>query len=211
MRGDRKSVFFCLLIITNSIWSVSSQDINEFVAALDPTDKISQTDPSNMSLQQQRLDEIRALIVMQNKAAAEKDARERIARTFKEAADRHSAASSTRGPRDLAEKEVVQSSPEEFDVGGHEAAAILSNPFQESAARVEDPADIALKSSIEYGEQDRGAADVADGNLNLLDIQTENTTPEVIVEAASIESAESIISDIDHEDDAMKEVSTDPP
>jgi hypothetical protein len=107
MGGDRKSIFLCLLVVIKTMGIATSLDSNETIAALDATGKIFQSDPSNVSLQQQRLDEIRALTAMQSRAAAERDAHDKIARNIREAADRQSAEAADRLSAALSVKDAL--------------------------------------------------------------------------------------------------------
>lgn len=224
MRGDRKSILLCLLIVIKSIGKVTSLDSNDIIAALDSTDKTFQSDPSNVSLQQQRLDEIRALSAMQSKAAAERDARDKVARNFKEAADRQSAdaaerqsaASSAKDALDLAEKEVHESTPEEINNAGGELAAAVSNSIEELIVQ---NLDSVVEVTMKYAERDQDDADESDKDLNLSSTESTNTTPDVMLNSATsaiFDSKTSEINnedvddeDVDHEDDVMKEVSID--
>jgi hypothetical protein len=190
MRGDRKSIFLFLLIVISSIGIVTSSDSNETIAALDATDKAFQSDSSNISLQQQRLDEIRALTAMQSRAATERDARDKIARNIREAADRQSAdrlsaALSAKDALNLAQKENGRAAADQQSAeAADRLSAALSAKDALNLAQKENGRAAADQQSAEAADRLSAALSAKDA-LNLNKKQVPESAPEETDNASS--------------------------
>ena len=108
MRAKRNSIFVALLAIAHFIsnnCSLADEIVN-----------LQGAEPSSAGdvLQKQRLDEIRALTAMKNKAAADRDSRGKIASLIRETAENHASVS--------AELVARESSAEEFYESAEKAA-----------------------------------------------------------------------------------------
>ena len=134
MRAKRNSIFVALLAIAHFIsnnCSLADEIVN-----------LQGAEPSSAGdvLQKQRLDEIRALTAMKNKAAADRDSRGKITSLIRETAENHATASAEVVARESSAKEFHESAEKAVKGLYHEKATEQvgeenhGTPMAESAA-----------------------------------------------------------------------------
>jgi hypothetical protein len=111
MRAKRNSIFVALLALAHFISNdcLLAEEISTLQAA-EPT--------AGDILQKQRVDEIRELTAMKNKAAADREARDKAATQNRENAEKNAAALAARAARESSAKELLESA--------EKAASVLS-------------------------------------------------------------------------------------
>lgn len=116
MRAKRNSIFVALLALAHFISNdcLLAEEIATLQAA-EPT--------AGDILQKQRVDEIRELTAMKNKAAADREARDKAATQNRENAEKNAAALAARAARELDAKELLESAEKAANVLSIEKAA----------------------------------------------------------------------------------------
>lgn len=116
MRAKRNSIFVALLALAHFISNdcLLAEEIATLQAA-EPT--------AGDILQKQRVDEIRELTAMKNKAAADREARDKAATQNRENAEKNAAALAARVARELSAKELLESAEKAANVVSLEKAA----------------------------------------------------------------------------------------
>jgi hypothetical protein len=147
MRARRNSIFVALLALAHFISNdcLLAEEIATLQAA-EPT--------AGDILQKQRVDEIRELTAMKNKAAADREARDKAATQNRENAEKNAAALAARVARELSAKELLESAEKAANVLSIEKAAeqagqeILGISLAESAVGIDTIAVVAAAQTV---------------------------------------------------------------
>lgn len=147
MRAKRNSIFVALLALAHFI----SNDclLAEEIATLNAAEPTA-----GDILQKQRVDEIRELTAMKNKAAADREARDKAATQMRENAEINAAALAAKVARELSAKELLESAEKAANVLSIEKAAeqagqeILGISLAESAVGIEITAVAAAAQNV---------------------------------------------------------------